>query len=110
MSFAADSADWQLEFKPISGVYGIYGGGIGDPIAPSRRDANIAFEITGEMAKSMFETMGPDVKDPCTERDGTRVRSKDHDKLRCQLTKDGEYTCSFGFNLKTGKSIGGSVC
>jgi hypothetical protein len=108
--YSADSPEWQLDYKTITGDYGIYGGNIGDPVAPQKNNIKIAFEITGDVAKEMFEAMGPDIKDMCTEGYGYRVRAKDKDNLRCQLTKEGEYTCNFGFNLRTGKSIGGSAC
>ncbi len=110
LSTAEESQNKAFEFKPAAVDYAIYGGGLGDPVAPQKSDTKIAFEVKGKLAKSMFDAMGPDVKDVCTEGSGTRVRKKDHENLSCMLTKKGEYFCSFGFDLRTGKSIGGIIC
>ncbi|MGZ8358213.1 MAG: hypothetical protein ACXWVF_16510 [Telluria sp.] len=101
------------ELRPhekITGVYRIYGGGLGDPIPPTPKDAKVMFSVDGKAAKALFERLGPDVKDACTEGTGTRVRAKDQENLMCLRTPDGEYSCNFGFDLRTGKSIGGAVC
>jgi hypothetical protein len=110
MESAASQANWELVQKPITGSYGIYGGGLSDPVAPSRNDSKIMFSIAGKSARDMFDALGPDVKDICTEGMGMRVRKKDNENLTCLRTEKGEYSCSFGFDLRTGKSIGGSVC
>ena len=102
--------DWQLEHKKITGVYGVYGGGLGDPVAPTAKDTKIMFSVDGKMAKEIFDATGPDVKDACTEKSGIRVRKKDHENISCSRTAKGEYYCNFGFDLRTGKSIGGVVC
>ncbi len=109
-AWANETNNWELVHKPITGQYGIYGGGLGDPVAPTSKDAKIAFSVNGKLAKEMFDAMGPDVKDVCTEGTGDRVRKKDNENLSCIRTKRGEYFCNFGFDLKTGKSIGGLVC
>jgi hypothetical protein len=96
------------EFKELRGSFMLYSLGLGDP-QPARRDDNkIAFEITGDAARKMFDSLGRDVRDACTEGSGVRVRRKEN--LSCQRENAGEYRCSFGFDLRTGKSIGGSVC
>lgn len=92
------------------GVYRIYGGGLGDPLEPTVRDTKIMFAVQGQVARSMFEAMGPDARDACTNGSGLRVRTKDKENLVCIRTKKGDYSCNFGFDLKTGKSIGGSLC
>jgi hypothetical protein len=94
----------------LDGVYRIYGGGLGDPVAPTAKDKKIMFSLEGKAAKDMFESMGPDVKDACTGESGDRVRKKDDGNLFCSKTEAGEYFCNFGFDLRTGKSIGGIVC
>jgi hypothetical protein len=68
------------------------------------------FSIDGKAAKALFEQLGPDVKDVCTEGTGTRMRAKDKENLMCMRTLEGEYSCNFGFDLRSGKSIGGAVC
>ncbi|HEU4850514.1 MAG TPA: hypothetical protein VFT37_00005, partial [Telluria sp.] len=68
----------------------------------------IAFVIKGAAAKEIFEAIGPDVHDECLEKPD-RARRRDNDNLRCTWI-EGEYSCRFGFDLVTGKSIGGSIC
>jgi len=90
--------------------YRIYGGGLGDPITPKPNDKKVAFSIKGPAARQIFDAIGPDKHDPCTSGSGMRVRDKDHEHLTCTLSKQNDYMCSFGFDLVSGKSIGGSIC
>ena len=96
--------------KKISGVYRIYGGELGDPVAPTSKDSKLMVSVDGTMAKELFDAIGPDVKDICTEGSGTRVREKDGGRLSCTRSGEGEYSCNFGFDLRSGKSVGGSIC
>lgn len=96
--------------KPFSGVYRIYGGGLGDPVAPSAKDRKVLFSISGRAARDLFDAIGPDRHDVCTEGSGTRVRWRDEQNLSCIRSEKGEYSCNFGFDLRTGKNIGGSIC
>jgi len=107
---SAFAADWSFEYRPAAVKYAIYGGGLGDPVAPSKKEAKITFEVTGSAAKDIFDSIGPDKKDQCSSDSADRFRSKDADKLTCTLSPSGEYTCYFGFDLKSGKSTGGSIC
>lgn len=100
--------DSSPEFKPLRGRYMTYSLGLGDPALAKRSDSKIAFAVSGDAARKMFDAMGPDVNDICTAGSGVRVRTKEN--VSCQREKDGSYQCSFGFDLRTGKSIGGSVC
>jgi benzoyl-CoA reductase/2-hydroxyglutaryl-CoA dehydratase subunit BcrC/BadD/HgdB len=86
----------------------MYSLGLGDPQPTNASDSKIAFAIEGEAARDMFDSMAPDVRDVCTAGTNVRVRTKGH--VTCQREKPGDYRCSFGFDLRTGKSIGGSVC
>jgi hypothetical protein len=94
----------------LIGVYKTYSRGLGDPGPATVKDTKIMFSIGGKAARQMFEATGPDVEDFCTEGTGTRIRKKDKENIVCSRTQKGEYTCNFGFDLKTGKSIGGIVC
>lgn len=96
--------------KKLAGVYRVYGGGLGDPVTPSPTDKKIMFAISGNAAKEMFDAIGPDREDICTEGSSVRVRSKDDEKLFCMRSAKGAYSCNFGFDLVSGKSIGGIVC
>ncbi|QYF94926.1 hypothetical protein KY495_07050 [Massilia sp. PAMC28688] len=97
-------------YRAVAGVFQIYGGELGDPVAASKKDAKIAFSIKGQAAIEMFNAMGPDAKDSCTQGSGTRVRKKDNENLVCLRFAEGLYSCRFGFDLKSGRSIGGSLC
>jgi hypothetical protein len=63
--------------------YRLYGGGLGDPIAPKANDKKVAFSIKGPAARKIFDAIGPDKHDPCTSGSGMRVRHKDHEHLTC---------------------------
>lgn len=95
---------------PLVGVYKIYGGSLGDEQPPSAKDKKIMFSIEGKGARDLFNAIGPDVKDACTEGMGIRVRKRDKENISCSKSKEGGYSCNFGFDLVTGKSIGGIIC
>ena len=109
---AAPAAPFELAYQPIAGTYALYGGGLGDPVAPGKTDRKIAIAIEGEAARALFNAIGPDRKDACgADADkGVRARHRDGEKLTCMYYPDTHYQCFFGFDLRTGKSIGGSLC
>lgn len=106
-TFAGSGNEWEISFKPFSGEYSLYGGNIGDPIAPTSENKRISFAVKDDLAKEIFNSIGPDVKGACGAA-GTRIRQKD--RISCSHEKETGYMCYFGFDLRTGKSIGGSVC
>ena len=97
-------------YKKAETRYLIYGGSLGDMTAPTKSDKKIAFSIEGKAARALFEAIGPDKKDVCLEGTGARVRHRNDENLECIRFKEGEYRCSFGFDLRTGKTIPGSIC
>lgn len=99
--------DW---FKKFSGTYWIYSGSLGDSAPPTSTDRKLGFAIHGTVAREIFNAIGPDVHDLCTEGDGIRIRRKDNERLSCSRSRKAEYQCNFGFDLRTGKSIGGIIC
>lgn len=108
--FGALAAEWTFSYRPTPARYATYGGTLGDPVAPSKDDSKVAFEIVGAGAKQMFDAMAPDRADQCSGESGARFRSRDDDKLVCVRSSKGGYSCYFGFDLKSGKSVGGSIC
>ena len=110
LAAAAGSDQAPGPHRKLDGVYRVYGGGLGDPVAPTAKDKKVMFSVTGPAARELFDALGPDKKDVCTEGSGTRVRARDNDNLFCMRSAEGEYACNFGFDLRTGKSIGGIVC
>lgn len=107
-AFADDKAPWEGTYKPIKGKYEIYGGSLHEQKAPGRNDSKVAFRVEGTAAKDMFDAMQPDEKRKCTDVAGYRERRKDN--LFCTYETDSGYNCYFGFDLRTGKSIGGASC
>jgi hypothetical protein len=95
-------------FKRFTGTYSIYGGGLGDPYAPKAGDRHMAFSVDGPLAKQMFNAMGPDLKGVCGAEDGGRIRERA--EVSCSFSPNEGYHCDFGFDLTTGKSMGGSIC
>jgi len=99
--------DW---YRKFSGTYWIYSGSLGDSGPPTAKDKKIGFSLNGQAAREIFDAIGPDVHDPCTEGSGIRIRHKDKQNLSCSRSSEGEYQCNFGFDLRSGKSIGGIIC
>lgn len=99
---------WQARYTPIKGEYLIYGGSLSEQQVPGRRDRKVAFRVVGSVAKDMFDAMHPDDKLKCTTEQAYRERNKDG--VSCTYAPDSAYVCYFGFDLRTGKSIGGAIC
>jgi hypothetical protein len=107
---AAAAAEWERTYRPASVTYALYGGTLGDPVQPTRSDTKVAFNVGGRAARELFEAIGPDRRDGCSTQDGSRYRARDDDKLVCVRYADKTHQCFFGFDLRTGRSIGGSIC
>lgn len=110
MSLGAAAGDWEFAYRPASIGYALYGNTLGDPGPPSKADTKVAFEVRGQVARDIFEAIGPDKVDSCVQEAGARFRSRDEQKIACIRNNEGKYACYFGFDLKSGKSIGGSIC
>jgi hypothetical protein len=108
VGLARSAHPWAFEYHPFKGEYHIYGGGLGDPTPPTKGSRNIAFSIRGPVARQMFEAMGPDLKNVCGAEDGQRIRQRA--EVSCISNPQYGYSCAFGFDLKTGSSIAGSIC
>lgn len=109
-SSLAFAGDQEEPYKKFSGTYWIYGGELSEPRPPTMGDKKIVFSINGQLAKELFDAIGPDKHDVCTEGSGIRMRWQDKRNLLCSRSKEGEYECNFGFDLRTGKGIRGSIC
>ncbi len=71
----------------------------------------MSFMVEGQIAREMFESIGPDLKGACGASSGLRVRETGD--VGCTYDKDNPaspYTCHFGLDLRTGKSILGATC
>lgn len=96
-SLGVMAGDWEFGYHLANVTYAVYGNSLGDPTSPSKgNDKKIAFAVQGQAAREMFEAIG--------------LRSRDDERLVCTKSRAGQYACYFGFDLKSGKSIGGSIC
>ena len=103
-------AEGEQAYKPLSGSYSIYGGALGDRTPPKKGDQKIAFDLDKKTAREIFDAIGPDLKgvEACVSDPKDRVRKRGN--IQCMRSRDGEYSCTFGFDLSNGKSIVGSIC
>lgn len=106
---AQGKASYPAPAKPLTAEYTIYSGSLGDEQAPTKDDRKIAFEVTGQAAKDIFESLYPDVQGvSCSDEKGERLRRKG--RIWCVYTPANGYRCFFGFNLRTGENIAGGSC
>jgi hypothetical protein len=106
---AADKSEAQGSGqKQLKGDYMIYGGELGDTVPPTKKDRKVAFTFKGQLAKDLFDQIGPDNKDSCGAAPDHRIRDRGH--LSCIWDKREGYFCYFGLDVPTGKSTNGSIC
>ena len=108
-SLCALAEEWS-DFKKFSGSYQIYGGGLGDIYPPKNGDVKIAVQLDKKVSKEIFDSIAPDLTGPqvCVANPKDRYRKRGN--VECIHSHDGGYSCTFGFDLTTGKSILGSIC
>jgi len=105
--YSISAAEWPAPYKPFSGKYTIYSGELGDQQTPTRNEIKVSFIVDGRTAKEMFDSISPDDKETCG-GEGARARTKGN--VWCTYQPGKDYRCYFGFDLRTGKSIGGGIC
>ena len=108
MAMAQSAPKWLFSYQSFKGRYAIYGGSLSDPQPPTRKDKRIAFWIDGKAAKQLFDAMGPDLRNACGVDGEYRLRQRA--EVRCSYHPRDGHHCDFGFDLLTGRSIGGSIC
>ena len=104
------ATSWNELRMPLSGEYIIYTGELGDMLPLQIGKKKLAVKFTGRTAKDIFNSIGPDLPQACGAGNGVRIREKDDGALSCARSEKGEYSCNIGFDLRTGKSIGGIIC
>ncbi|QGZ41980.1 hypothetical protein IP92_04343 [Pseudoduganella flava] len=105
---AESKKSWDSTFRLLKGEYLIYGGTLGEAQQPTGNDRKVSLKVTGQVAKDMFDSMYPDEKVTCTDVEGYRERRKG--EVFCTYDRQDGYACYFGFDLRTGRSIGGASC
>jgi hypothetical protein len=97
--------------KPLTAEYTIYSGRLGEEKAPTTDDRKLSIEVTGQAAKDIFESIGPDAPGvSCTGDERERLRRKERVWCSYSPIDGGRYKCYLGFNLRTGESIAGGSC
>jgi hypothetical protein len=110
VAFAAQKP-WDGTYTSYSMHYLLYSGTLGEAQPPTRTDQRLSFAIQGQLAKQMFDSIGPDLKLSCGTTLGMRQRTRGD--VDCSYDKDdaqSPYTCHFGLDLRKGKSIAGAIC
>jgi hypothetical protein len=105
---ASDQKPWDDSFRPLKGEYLIYSVTLNESQQPTRNDRKVSFKVTGQVAKDLFDSMYPDEKNTCTNMKGYRERRKR--EVFCTYDPQDGYACYFGFDLRSGKSVGGASC
>ncbi len=102
---------WDGTYSSFAGKYLIYSNDLDEKAAPTDADRRVSFMVEGAIAKSVFDSIGPDQKDACGASANLRIRHRgDIDCSFDKLDKKAPYTCHFGLDLRTGRSIAGSTC
>lgn len=104
----ASQQDRPAPYRPIKGEFAIYSGELDDQQAPTVNDKKLSLIVEGSAAKDIFEAMGRDDKHVCGAARGSRSRTRG--QVWCTSHPGAGYTCYFGFDLRTGKSIPGGTC
>lgn len=111
LAYAGTKKVWDGRFAPSTIHYLIYSQDLDEAQAPTAADQRISVAITGDLAKQMFDAIGPDLKEACGTTLGMRQRQRGD--VDCSYDKEqrgSPYTCHFGIDLRKGKSIAGSTC
>jgi hypothetical protein len=108
LAHASDGPQVPAPYVTLKGEYSLYSGELGDQQAPTRADRKISFIVEGKAAKDIFDAIAPDDKLTCSGNKGARSRTKG--TMWCTYEPGEGYTCYFGFDLKTGKTIAGGIC
>jgi hypothetical protein len=107
----AATTQWDGTYSPYTLHYLMYSGTLSEAHPPTRTDQRLSFAVKGQLAKEMFNSIGPDLKLGCGTTLGMRQRERGD--VDCSYDKDDEtsaYTCHFGLDLRKGKSIVGATC
>jgi hypothetical protein len=92
----------------LNGGFTLYGGELGDWNSPPKVGAKINLLIEGTAASQMYSQLGPRAQTEGCAPSADKVRRQGD--LRCVREPSGAAHCLIGVDLKSGKSINGSIC
>jgi hypothetical protein len=87
---------------------------VADRTPPSANERRLTILVDGKTAKEIFDSIGPDYPETCSDAKGDRHRRKkgvvcDY-TAQDEKTKDGPYRCWIGVNLRTGDTVSTISC
>lgn len=112
----------QAESLMMNSTGMLFSGSLSNPLPMNSEDPQIAIWIHGPEAEALFkqlENQGPKInganKDPLHEcidysNSPLKVMSRGKGAIRCELSREGEYSCALGADLGKGKSKLGLIC
>ncbi len=111
LAYASAKKPWDGTYTTYMGSYLVYSNDLDEKQPPTRADRKMSFMVEGQVAREIFESIGPDLKAACGASSRLRVREKED--IGCTYDNENSsspYTCHFGLDLRTGKSIPGASC
>lgn len=116
LAHAADpSSDPYGLWRPLQGaIYKLHSGIVADGTPPTANERRLTILVDGKIAKEIFDSIGPDYHETCSDAKGDRHRRKKG--VVCDYTaqdekdKDGPYRCWIGVNLRTGDTVSTISC
>lgn len=101
----AHAADWDGAWKPFRASYIIFSGELNERDAPTPTERTMAIALEGKAAREVFNSIGPDLRQTCSQEKGDRARRKEG--IDCMFSPAGAakgYRCWIGLNLRDGKT------
>ncbi len=95
-----------LDVKPLQGSYAIGSATLIDPPPDETKDRLLLY-LDGRVAKDTYDAMEARARRSQCDPD---LQTKTAGSLECSMSKAGEYTCSIGVMLGSGRPVGASTC
>jgi hypothetical protein len=104
---AGESDKKQLgQWHPLQATYMIHSGGTAYAEPPTGTDRALTVQFNGDAAKQLFDQLGPDVKETCSDATGDRERRNKAAvctyTARLENPQNSHYRCWIGIDLRTG--------
>ncbi len=104
VAYAAESSG---AWRPLHAEYTIFSGQqLAGRGAPTATDRKLTIAVEGKPAKEIFDSIGPDLHQTCSQEKGDRDRHRGGVQCAYSPEKNGNgYRCWIGVNLLTGAGI-----